>query len=66
MADKPITREAIEARQAQLRAEQAQVQTAIAQLQANLSAFSGAIEDCDFWLAQLAAEAQPTEPEPKK
>jgi regulator of sirC expression with transglutaminase-like and TPR domain len=51
-----ITREGIEKRLAQLKAEQAQVQTNLAQLQANLQAYAGAIQDCEFWLSQIDAD----------
>lgn len=58
-----MNREAVEARKAQLKAEQDQLQAtiektqaALAQLNANLSAYEGAIQDCDFWLSQFDAE----------
>uniref|UniRef100_A0A6M3IEM1 Uncharacterized protein n=1 Tax=viral metagenome TaxID=1070528 RepID=A0A6M3IEM1_9ZZZZ len=41
-----ITREAIEARLADLRAQREQ-------LVGNLNAFNGAIQDCEFWLAEV-------------
>ena len=51
-----ITREQVEARLAQLKAEQAGITAAMAQMQANISAFQGAIEDCEFWLAAVSTE----------
>jgi hypothetical protein len=44
-----MTKEQIEQRKAELLATREQ-------LQANLNAVAGAIQDCDYWLAQLAAE----------
>jgi hypothetical protein len=41
-----ITREAIEARLKQLRED-------ATQMRANLNAYEGAIQDCEFWLAVL-------------
>jgi chromosome segregation ATPase len=52
-----ITKEAIEQRLAQLKVEAEQVQAHIVQLQANLNAYQGAIQDCEHWLALLAAQA---------
>ncbi len=46
-----ITRAQIEERLAKLRAE-------AAQLQANLNAFRGAIEDCEYWLEQVEREGE--------
>lgn len=57
-----ITREMIEKRLAQLRAE-------LAQAQANVSAYNGAIEDCVFWLAFEGAadpKSTPEQPADKK
>jgi hypothetical protein len=44
-----MTREQIEARLVELRKESEQ-------LVANINAISGAIQDCEYWLAQLDAE----------
>jgi hypothetical protein len=49
----PITREDLEKRLTDLRNDQAQVQANIVQLQANLNAFAGAIQDCEYWLGIL-------------
>ena len=46
-----MTREQIEARLAQLRKE-------LDQTYANVNAYLGAIQDCEFWLAQLDAERE--------
>ena len=51
-----ITREQIEARLAQLKAEQAKITADVAQMQANLNAYQGAIEDCEFWRAAVSTE----------
>jgi chaperonin cofactor prefoldin len=51
-----MTAEEIQARLATLRAEQEKVKETLAQLQANVSAYQGAIEDCEYWLAQLKNE----------
>ncbi len=50
-----ITRETIEARLAELRAQREQ-------MIANLNAIGGAIQDCEFWLSELekAEETDPT------
>ena len=45
-----MNKEAIETRLAQLRQH-------LVEVQANFSATQGAIQDCEFWLAQLDAEA---------
>lgn len=52
-----ITREAIEARLARLRAE-------YRQLEANANATMGAIQDCEFWLAEM--DKPEPQPEPPK
>jgi hypothetical protein len=49
-----MTREQIEARKAEL-------QASLEALKANASATAGAIQDCDYWLAVLDAEAQTKE-----
>jgi uncharacterized coiled-coil protein SlyX len=54
----PITREAIEKRLASL--EEARIQQ-----MANLNALNGAIEDCKFWLNQLAAKPDQLKPTAK-
>lgn len=51
-----VTREQIEQRKAIL-------QNDLQQAQANLYAIQGAIQDCDYWLAQL--EAQPVQEDAK-
>ena len=56
-----ITPEQIEERLAQLRADQGKVLATIEQLKANLSAYQGAIEDCEFWLAAVSAETPEAE-----
>lgn len=60
----PITREDLEKRLADLRADQAQVQENIVQLQANLNAFAGAIQDVEYWLSILEPAQKETESEP--
>jgi len=57
----PITPEQIVARLAQLRADQEKILATIEQLKANLSAYQGAIEDCEFWLAASSAETPEAE-----
>jgi hypothetical protein len=47
-----MNREQIEARLAELRKE-------MEQLHANANAVSGAIQDCEYWLAQIDAEEKP-------
>ena len=56
-----ITREQIEARLAQLKAEQAKITADVAQMQANFSAYQGAIEDCEYWLSAVSTETLVTE-----
>lgn len=54
-----MTKEQIEKRLAQLRAEQEQVKANLVQLQANSNAYDGAIQEASFWLAQLDGEEEP-------
>jgi septal ring factor EnvC (AmiA/AmiB activator) len=58
----PINREELEKRLEQLKVEQAQVQANLVQLQANLNAYLGAIQDCEYWINQLEVQ----EPDAKK
>lgn len=51
-----ITREQVAARLEKLTSEKAQLQSSIAQIQANINAYDGAIQDCEFWLAELEKE----------
>ena len=51
-----ITKEQIESRMASLVQEQKQLQETYEQMGRNLNAYSGAIEDCKFWLEQLGKE----------
>jgi hypothetical protein len=51
-----ITRKAVEARLAALRADEQRLQVAIAQQNATLQATHGAIQDCEFWLQQIGPE----------
>lgn len=44
-----ITREALEARLTQLRQE-------VEQMRANLNAYEGAIQDCEYWLGVITAQ----------
>jgi hypothetical protein len=53
-----MNREQIEARKAELLQTQEQ-------LKANLNAVAGALQDCDYWLAQMAAEELKA-PEPQE
>jgi len=56
-----ITREQIEARLEQLKADQEQIRSQLVQLQANLNAYQGAILECEFWLAASSAETPEAE-----
>ncbi len=58
-----ITREAIEKRLADLRAQREQVQANLVQLQANMNAYDGAIQDCEHWLSQINAIEKDKGPE---
>jgi septal ring factor EnvC (AmiA/AmiB activator) len=46
----------IESRLVHLREEQSQAMANLKQLEANVNAYSGAIEDCLFWIEQLEKE----------
>ncbi len=49
-----MTEEEIKKRKAELEAARDQIAANIKQLQANYQATVGAIQDCEFWLAELA------------
>lgn len=51
-----ITKEALEIRLQKLLQEREMLQNELIQKQANLHAYDGAIEDCQYWLAQLTKE----------
>lgn len=46
------------ARIEQLKAEREQIMHNIAQLQANVNAYDGALQDCEYWLEQLKKEQE--------
>jgi len=49
-----ITKSQIEARKAQLERDREAIKT---QAEANINAFNGAIEDCDYWLSVLGSKS---------
>ena len=51
-----ITREQLVERLTLLRREREQVQGNLVQLQANLNAYDGAIQDCEYWLKVVDEE----------
>lgn len=48
-----MNKENIEKRRGQLISQRTQLSQEISTLAANLSAFNGAIEECDFWLREI-------------
>jgi hypothetical protein len=60
-----LTREQLEQRKADLAATLEQMKAALGQLEASIHANEGAIQDCDYWIAQLDAPA-PLGPAPEK
>jgi hypothetical protein len=51
-----MTREQIEKRLADFKEGKAKAEAMVVQLQANIHATDGAIQECEFWLAQLNTE----------
>ncbi len=60
-----ITKEQIQLRLETLKKEQADAQIQYIQLGKNIDAYSGAIEDCQFWLDEFVVQEQ-EEKESKK
>ena len=53
-----MTKEQVEARLAILQEQRQKLLDSFEQLKANISAYNGAIEDCQYWLSQLAGEVK--------
>ena len=56
-----MTREKLIARLEELKKAQQEAQANFVQLQANLNAFQGAIQDCEYWLNELSREEKTIE-----
>lgn len=52
-----IDRKAVLARLEALKAQRKDLQAKVEQLSCNINAYNGAIEDCEYWLAQLPEKA---------